>query len=228
MDQIRLFVGMDRREPVAFHVFTHSVLTRTKAQVSITPVSGEQRDGSNSFIYQRFLVPWMCGYNGWAIFADGDMLCLGDIQELWNLRQPGFDVMVVKHEYGTRHPVKYLGQRNEDYLRKNWSSLMLINCGNYPWRKVTPEYVSKASGKHLHRFEFLKDERIGDLPAEWNFIVGELEPIPDVKIAHFSIGLPCWSPYKDWPYAREWLKEREQMNYFQPWTPDESVMVSER
>ena len=227
METIRLFVGLDKRETVAFHVFTHSVLSRTKAQVSITPVSGDQRDASNSFVYQRFLVPWMCGYSGWAIFADGDMLCRADIKELWDLRELNTDVLVVKHEYSTRHPVKYLGQSNDNYPRKNWSSLMLINCGNYPWRKINPEYVKNASGKHLHRFEFLKDERIGDLPAEWNHLVGEQDPI-DAKIAHFTVGTPCWSQYKDWPFAQEWLKERESMTYFEPWNLDQTPKHSER
>jgi lipopolysaccharide biosynthesis glycosyltransferase len=227
METIRLFVGRDTRETVAFHVFVESVLSRTTARVSITPVSGDQRDGSNCFIYQRFLVPWMCGFNGWAIFADGDMLCRGDIAELWGLRDPTCDVLVVKHEYSTRHPVKYLGQANDNYPRKNWSSLMLMNCGNYPWRKLTPDYVAKSSGKHLHRFEFLKDERIGDLPREWNHLVGEQEPL-DAKIAHFTVGTPCWAQYKDWPFAREWVKELEAVNYFEPWGPDQTARVSER
>src|SRR5687767_6404316 len=133
--EIRIFVGFDPKEAVAYSVFCHSVLRRTKAQVSFTPVTGKQRDASNAFVYQRFCIPWMCGYKGRAIWADGDMLCRGDVEELWNLSELGTDVMVVKHQYSTKHPIKYLGQRNDDYERKNWSSLMLIECGNYPWRK---------------------------------------------------------------------------------------------
>ncbi len=226
---IPIYVGYDPREAIAYHAFCHSVLSRTKAQVTFTPVTGEQRDGSNAFIYARFLVPHMQGYKGWAIWADGDMLCRSDIAELWNLREAGCDVMVVKHDYSTKHPVKYLGQRNDDYPRKNWSSLMLIDCGNTIWRKLTPEYVASATGSHLHRFEFIKqDSRIGDLPKEWNWLVSEYEHNPEAKLAHFTVGLPTWYPKCD--YADEWRAEVKAMTHFDPWTDtyDDTPQASER
>ena len=227
---IPVYVGYDSRESVAYHVFCHSVLSRTKAHVSFTPITGEQRDGSNAFIYERFTIPARQGFKGWALWADGDMLCRADIAELWKLRETGFDVMVVQHNYSTKHPVKYLGQRNEDYERKNWSSLMLIDCGNHAWKKITPEYVSKATGKHLHRFEFLKDERIGDLPKEWNWLVGEYEHNPNAKLVHWTIGTPCWKQYKDWDYADEWRAELKATTHHEPWvdTYDDTPLVSER
>lgn len=227
---IPIFVGYDKRESIAYSVFCHSVLRQTKEQVCFIPISGEQRDGSNSFIYERFTIPHRMGYKGWALWADGDMLCRGDIKELWDLREHDCDVMVVKHNYSTKHPTKYLGQRNEDYERKNWSSLMLINCGNYPWRKITPEYVSKATGSHLHRFQFLKDERIGDLPKEWNWLVGEYDLSLEAKLVHFTIGLPCWKQYSKWDYAAEWRTEVQRMNHFESWEDsyDDSPVVSER
>jgi lipopolysaccharide biosynthesis glycosyltransferase len=231
MEQIRLFVGVDPRETVAFHVFVQSVLDRTDPnRVSIHPVIGEQRDGSNRFIYARFLIPHMCGYRGRAIWADGDMVCRADIRELWDMYEPGFDVMVVKHNYSTKHPTKYLGQRNEDYERKNWSSVMLMDCANYPMRKLTPEYVAKSTGRHLHRFEFLKDDRIGDLPKEWNWLVGEYGPNPEAKLVHFTIGTPCWPAYKTWDYADEWRAELKKVNHYEPWEEsyDDTPLVSER
>lgn len=228
MERIEIFVGYDPREAVAYSVFCHSVLSRTKAQVSFTPICGSLEPGaSNTFSRARFEIAFRLGYKGWGLWAESDMLCRADIAELWSLREPQYDVMCVQHSYSTKWPLKYLGQANEDYPRKQWSSLFLVNAGNYPWRKLTPEYVAKAKPSHLHRFEFLKDERIGDLPAEWNHIVGENEPREDVKIAHFSIGTPCWKQYQSWPYAQEWLKEREAMNHYQPWT-DETPQHSER
>src|SRR5688572_8052747 len=112
--EIPIYVGFDPREAVAYHVFCHSVLSRTKAQVSFTPVCGDRDDASNTFSKARFLVPAMQGFRGLAIWADGDMLCRTDIKELIDQYEPGMDVMVVKHNYSTKHPVKYLGQRNED------------------------------------------------------------------------------------------------------------------
>jgi hypothetical protein len=221
---IPIYVGFDSREPVAYHVFCHSVATRTRAEVSFIPLSGERGDASNSFGKVRFEIAARQRFNGWAIWADGDMLCRTDIAELWKLREPGFDVMLVKHDYSTKHPVKYLGQQNDDYPRKNWSSLMLVDAGNHPWRKVTPEYVAKSTPAHLHRFEFLKDERIGDLDKEWNWLVGEYDHNPQAKIVHFTVGIPPFYPRCD--YADEWNQALRAATSNEHW--DETELVSER
>jgi lipopolysaccharide biosynthesis glycosyltransferase len=216
---IPVFVGYDPREAVAYHVFCHSVLTRTKAKVSFSPVCGEMGDASNTFSKARFLVPEMMGYRGWALFADGDMICRTDIEELWALRKPGFDVMVVKHDYRTKHPVKYLGARNEDYPNKNWSSIMLIDCGNPVWRR--PEYKEMLKGPVglLHRFSFLEDDRIGELPDAWNWLVSEYPYNAAAKLVHFTIGIPPFYPSCD--YSAEWFNEMRAMNYHEHWDSTE-------
>lgn len=223
--QIQIYVGFDPREAVAYSVFCHSVLTRTKAQVTFTPVCGARDDASNTFGKARFLVPYKQGFKGRAIWCDGDMLCRADVAELYGQIESGFDVAVAQHCYSTKYPVKYLGSNNEDYPRKNWSSVMVMECGNYPWRKLTPEYVAKATSAHLHRFEFLKDERIGELDKEWNWLVSEYEHNPHAKIAHFTIGIPPFYPRCD--YADEWNQELRAMLYHEQWADDSSV-VSER
>jgi hypothetical protein len=232
MEQIRLYVGKDPRETVGYHVFVESVLRRTDPnKISITALTGDQEDASTSFSKARFLIPELCGYRGWAIFMDGsDMLCRADIRELWSLRKPGYDVMVVPHEYRTKYPVKFLNQMNSDYPRKNWSSVMLIDCGNPVWRRPMYKDLLKGPAGHLHRFEFLEDERIGHLPLEWNWLVGEYGYNPEAKLAHFTIGLPVWSAYRDWDYADEWFTERRHANHFETVEEsyDDSPMVSQR
>src|SRR5678809_759768 len=121
--QIPLFCGYDPREAIGYSVFCHSVLRRTRAQVSFTPLCGEQVHGaSNRFNKIRFEIAERLGFKGWGLWADGDMLCRWDIEELWSQRDNHCDLMVVKHDYTTKHPTKFLGQPNEDYPRKNWSS----------------------------------------------------------------------------------------------------------
>lgn len=153
------------------------------------------------------------------------MLCRSDIEELWDLKQGYSDLMVVKHEYRTKYPVKYLGQRNEDYERKNWSSLMLINCGQAVWRR--PAYKQLLSGPVglLHRFAFLEDERIGELPKEWNWLVSEYDHNPQAKLVHYTIGIPTFYPRCD--YADEWTQEFRQMTHADQWA-DDTPLVSER
>jgi len=215
---IQLFVGTDEREAIGLHVFNHSVWSRASQPVSITPIQGVT-DGTNAFTLARFLIPYHMGYNGFAIWMDGsDMLCLADIAELWALRNPFYALQVVKHDYKTRWPTKYLGQKNLDYPRKNWSSLMMINCAHFAWRnRITPENISEMSGSTLHRFDFLKDEYIGALPKQWNYLCAEPNQEGPAKIAHFTIGLPIW--YSDTEYANEWRKEQKKSMGYQHWVP---------
>ena len=223
MKLIPIFVGYDPREAIAYHTCVNSIIRNSSAPVAIVPValnlfrdySETHTDGSNHFIYTRFLVPHLMQYEGWAIFIDGDMIVRGDSAELWELRDSYKDVMVVKHDYKTRMTEKYLGAKNEDYPRKNWSSVILWNCNSHPNRRLTSEFVQKATGAELHRFSWLLDERIGELPPEWNWLPDEYGPNPDAKLLHYTLGTPCFHEFADTPQGNEWHRERMLTEYCQ-------------
>jgi lipopolysaccharide biosynthesis glycosyltransferase len=204
-------------------VCANSIIRHASQPVQIIPVAlnlfkdytETHNDGSNHFIYTRFLVPHLMDWSGWAIFIDGDMVIREDITKLWNLKNEYCDVMVVKHDYKTRMPVKYMGAKNEDYPRKNWSSVILWNCSSFPNRKLTPEYVMKASGAELHRFTWLEDSRIGELPKEWNWLPDEYGPNTDAKLLHYTLGAPCFHEFADTPQGEAWHKERILTEYCQ-------------
>jgi lipopolysaccharide biosynthesis glycosyltransferase len=216
MKPIPIFIGYDPREAIAFHTCVNSIIRHASQPVSIMPLAlnnfqdytETHTDGSNQFIYSRFLVPYLMDYTGQAIFIDGDMIVRDDIAELWNLRDLGKDVMVVKHDYKTKMPVKYLGSKNEDYPRKNWSSVMIFNCNNFPTKKLTPAYIQKSTGAHLHRFEWTTDDRVGELPPEWNWLPDEYGPNPNAKLLHYTLGSPCFHEFATTPMADEWHRER--------------------
>ena len=215
MKPIPVFVGFDPRESVAYHVCVNSIIRHSSVPVAIIPLAlsllkdykETHTDGSNHFIYSRFLVPHLMDYNGWALFIDGDMIVRDDIVKLWELRESNKDVMVVKHDYKTHMPVKYLGAKNEDYPRKNWSSVILWNCSSFPNRKLTPEFVQKSTGAELHRFSWLDDERIGELPREWNWLPDEFGANTDAKLLHYTLGTPCFHEFATTPQADEWHRE---------------------
>jgi lipopolysaccharide biosynthesis glycosyltransferase len=218
---IKVFIGFDPREAVAYHVCCNSLIRHSSAPLSFTPLalnnlSSYQEmhsDGSNQFIYSRFLVPHLMNYSGWALFIDGDMILRDDIANLWALRDESKAVMCVHHNYKTKAPVKYLGSRNQDYPRKNWSSVVLWNCAHPANRAVTPEFVQEATGAQLHRFTWLTDDQIGQLPIEWNWLPDELGPNPEAKLLHFTLGTPCFHEYADSPMAAEWHRERMLSDY---------------
>jgi lipopolysaccharide biosynthesis glycosyltransferase len=223
MSPIPIFIGYDPREAIAYHTCVNSIIRHASQPVAIVPIAlnlfqdykETHTDGSNHFIYTRFLVPHLMGFKGWAIFIDGDMIVRGDIVELWNLRELDKDVMVVKHEYQTCMPVKYLGSKNEDYPRKNWSSVILWNCNSFPNRQLTPEFVQQSSGSFLHRFSWLDDGRIGELPPEWNWLPDEYGVNTSAKLLHYTLGAPCFQEFADTPQGNEWHRERILTEYCQ-------------
>lgn len=239
---INLFYGFDNRESIGAHVFQHSVLTRASLPISFIPLhldnmrnlyTETHNDGTNNFIYSRFLVPYMMGYNGWAIFMDGaDMLCRSDIAELWAHRDCfGKAVQVVKHNYRTTSERKYIGTEmeasNDDYPRKNWSSVMLINCGHYAWRRITPREIQNSPGSFLHRFEWMDDKEIGDLPPEWNHLVREQPANENAKLIHWTQGIPGFPHYSDDEFSDEWFNEKAAMEWAAP-QRDKMRMVGAR
>ena len=216
---INVFVGFDQLEAIAYHVFCQSVLEKSTSLINFTPLAHQNLnffknhdDGSNKFIYSRFLTPFLNEYSGWAIFADGDMVCNHDITELWNLKDPSKAVQVVKHEYKTKKTVKYLGNKNEDYPRKNWSSLVLWNCEHPANKILTPEFIQDKPGSFLHRFSWLDDSQIGELPIEWNWLAIEYPNNPAAKIIHYTLGTPCFKEYAATSQADLWQQAYKNMN----------------
>ena len=216
---INVFVGFDQLEAIAYHVFCQSVLEKSTSLINFTPLAYQNLnffknhdDGSNKFIYSRFLTPFLNEYSGWAIFADGDMVCNHDITELWNLKDPSKAVQVVKHEYKTKKTVKYLGNKNEDYPRKNWSSLVLWNCEHPANKILTPEFIQDKPGSFLHRFSWLDDSQIGELPIEWNWLAIEYPNNPAAKIIHYTLGTPCFKEYSTTSQADLWQQAYKNTN----------------
>lgn len=224
---LRIFIGYDERERVAFHVLAHSIQRRASIPVSITPLNratltavfnrprGEFE--STDFSLSRWIVPYLCDFEGWAVFMDCDMLCLGDVAELARyatlMDKYGVAARVVKHQYEPADQVKFLGEVQTRYEMKNWSSMVLFN--NALCRNLTPETVNSAPGLALHQFKWLSDpEMVRELPKKWNWLVGEPgyeTPPDDVALLHFTRGTPCFAGYENQPGAELWRAELADM-----------------
>ena len=219
---IKIFIGYDPREAVAYNVLSHSIQVRSSQPVAITPINLSQlktqmwrdRAGiqSTEFSFSRFLTPYLCDYDGWAIFMDCDMLVLDDISKLWDLRDENFTVQCVKHNHIPKETRKFLNQTQTVYEKKNWSSVMLLNCGRC--QNLTPEYINTASGLELHCFRWLSDEnQIGIIPHRWNHLVDydPAETIDKISNLHFTSGGPYYKAYENCGYSDVWTTEREHM-----------------
>ena len=223
-NKVNIYIGYDPKETIAFHTMVQSIIEHASIPVSVTPINlrnletvfQRERDPkqSNEFSFSRFLVPFLNDYKGVGIFFDCDMMLRTDIKELLDAINPEHAISVVQHSYTPRDDVKYLGTVQYAYPRKNWSSVIVWNCAHPSNRKVTPDFVETASGLELHRFTWLKDEEIGELPVQWNWLVGEYtEPPEDVKNVHWTLGGPYFNEYAQADYSDEWRELEKRINY---------------
>ena len=217
---IRVFIGYDPKETVAYNVLAHSINARSSQPASICPVSLNQlallyrrKRGpleSTEFSFSRFLVPHICEFKGWAIFMDCDMLMLDDIAKLWALRDDRYAVQVVKHNHAPSEDTKFLANRQTRYQKKNWSSVMLMNCEKCA--ALTHDLVNMAAGLDLHQFKWLKsDDLIGELPPRWNHLVDYDDPSNEVSLVHYTAGGPYFNETKYCGFSYEWSREKEAM-----------------
>ena len=209
---LNIFIGFDQKEAIAYHTFVQSLIENSTIPLSITPLAEnnldhyteKHTDGTNKFTYSRFLVPYLMNFKGWAIFADGDMVCLSDIKILKSYFDPNKAATLVKHDYKTKYKTKYFGQKNEDYPRKNWSSVIIWNCEHPKNKILTPKFIGQKEGSFLHRFNWLKDEEIGELPKSWNWLAMEYEEKRDLDLIHYTLGTPCFKEYSNKSLSQYW------------------------
>lgn len=219
---LRIFIGYDSKEPLAYAVLAHSILSRATIPIAIIPITRQSvariytrargPTETTEFSMTRFLVPFLSGYEGYSVFLDCDMLCRVDILELWAevLMQPDKAVLCCQHDYTPSSAVKFLNQPQTVYPRKNWSSFMVFD--NARCQALTPDYVNTASGLDLHRFAWLDPpDAIGGLPLTWNWLVWEYPKNDDAKILHFTLGGPWFPETAQTDHADLWQAERLAM-----------------
>ncbi len=204
---VRVFIGFDPRESIAYHVLSHSIIRHTSLPVGIAPVTlpalrqvfDRPRDPlqSTDFALRAFRAV-LCCYDAGAVPRLRHAV-RRDLAELWALRDERYAVMVVKHDYSPSTAVKFLGQRQTTYARKNWSSVMLFNAARC--RALDPEYVARAPGLELHQLRWIGDNEVGALPAIWNHLVGEQPANPGAAIVHYTLGGPYFEETRSCEHA---------------------------
>jgi hypothetical protein len=194
----KVFIGADPRQTVSLTTLMHSIVKHSKSPVSLTPLVIQtlpmKREGLTPFTWSRFLVPYLCNYQGFALFLDADMLVRGDITELFAHADGEKAVQVMK-----------------DQPRFEWASAILYNCAHPANRVLSPEYVDDPSTKDLHSIKWVKDELVGEFPREWNVCIPYTQNPPEnPKLVHFTQGVPHWWETLNQPYADEWIQTAKE------------------
>jgi lipopolysaccharide biosynthesis glycosyltransferase len=237
MDSI--WIGFDPREAVAFSVCKYSIMKRMTRPLPVRGIvlddvqarglytrPVERRvyeDGSSGlwdpisdhsmsteFAISRFLTPHLAGGKGWAVFMDSDFLARDNLTKLFQVLDPNFAVMCVKHNHQPKNAVKMDGQPQTRYSRKNWSSLTAYNCDHPANRALTLELINSVPGRDLHAFCWLEDDSlIGELEPKWNYLVGhtKLADPDNAALVHFTDGFPLMPGYENVEFADEWRRE---------------------
>ena len=223
---MKVFVGYDTREDIAYQVCKHSLEARNK-DVEVRPLKqNELRDqgwytrpidklASTEFTFTRFLVPELSNFDGWALFCDSDIIFIEDIKELFNQADDKYAVMCAQHDYTPKEGIKMDGQTQTVYPRKNWSSVVLFNCGHPSNRKLDLNLVNNPliTGAYLHRFSWLDDSEIGQISHEWNWLTDWYEEGKDgtPKALHYTEGGPWFENYRNCDWHVTWKKELQDM-----------------
>jgi len=221
---MKVFVGYDTREDIAYQVCKHSIL-KHQPEADVIPLRQQElRDsgwykrpidklGSTEFTFTRFLIPELTNFEGWAVFMDCDMILTTDIKELFDQADDKYAVMCVQHDYKVKEGYKMDGQKQTVYPRKNWSSVVLWNCGHPSNKVVTQDLVnhSEINGAYLHRFSWLKDEEVGKLSHTWNYLVGVYNDIEKPNLIHYTEGGPWFENYRNCEFADLWKENLFEM-----------------
>lgn len=222
---VRVFIGYDKDESATAYVLAHSIHRHASMMPEFVFLNRDVLRGiftrergpydSTDFSISRFLVPYLCGYEGWAIFMDCDMVARDDIAKLWAWRDDRYAVRVVKHNHVPMEQTKFLGNTQTKYSKKNWSSVMLLNCA--ACKALTLDYVNTADGLDLHQFKWLEsDELIGDLPKHWNHLVDIDAHDHKASLVHYTKGGPYFTEYRNCDYHQDWWSEHTFMNHIRP------------
>jgi lipopolysaccharide biosynthesis glycosyltransferase len=220
---LKVFVGYDSREDIAWQVCRHSLLRHAREPLRVVPIRQSavrelclytrpaDTSASTEFSLTRFLTPYLAAQGGWVIFCDCDFLFTIDVHKVLEGLDPAKAVYVVQHDYTPTFNVKMDGQRQTTYPRKNWSSFMVFNCDHPDVAALTPAVVNMASPSYLHRFEWITaDTSIGALDLDWNFLEGEYQrPLTTPRVIHYTNGGPWFEQWTNVDFADLWLTERD-------------------
>lgn len=238
MINLRIFIGCDSREMVAAEVAANSIRQRmpgyeivflTKEMCEAFDYREEpERPHSTEFTYTRFLVPWLCGFKGTALFIDCDVLMLRDpaqddqgedlslITLATSLATSQHALRVVPHLYVPPSQTKMDGQRQIAYFRKLWSAVMLMDCERLEefWPKTKVESGDPAE---LHGFTNIPSEEIGELPWAWHHLDPTIKRPGETSrngvspiLHHFTEGGPWFANYADCPFSDRWYEQFER------------------
>ncbi len=224
-------IGYDPREDEVYEVAAHSARRFSAGPINIVPIKladlrarglytrpTSHKNGaliddisnapmSTEFAISRFFINYLAINAQWVLFTDCDFLFRCDIAELFDYADDKYAVLCVHHQHNPNETIKMDNQLQTKYNRKNWSSMMLWNTRHPAHQNLTIEMLNTLPGRDLHRFCWLQDEEIGQMPHIYNWLEGTHNPADNPKVIHYTRGGPWFADYQHVAFANEWRNE---------------------
>lgn len=212
-DVIKIFVGADRSQLLAFKVLEHSIKRNTSQQVKCRAIDNSMMPECKSktnlpytnFSFARFGIPSFAGYQGKAIYLDADMLVLADIADLWSLDFAGAKILTLEQ------PREDLQQKQSK--KRKQTAVMMLDCEAL--KDWVPEEIIGNLGKKYDRTKLMSldifpQRKIKEIiPTVWNCMDWYEEGVS--KLVHYTkIETQPWV-YPKHPCGNLWLNELRLM-----------------
>jgi len=215
-----IYVGYDSRFPLAYEACERSIkkfapnvvvkaLKKDELQANNLYQREDENESSTEFTYLRFLVPYLEGYHGHAIYCDSTMMWRADPREMTKHINSHQAAAVVQHNFTSCPSDTKLGDLPQVYYpRKNWASVILFNCSHPDSRRLIPKEVRDQTAKYLLEFDWIeKPSNLGLIPLEYNYLLGYYSsPVSDsdIKAVNYTDGGPWDVNYRHLDFADEW------------------------
>ena len=144
----RIFIGFDSREAECSDILAYSLRKHRSIPLDIRYLELRELDfdrahdplQSTEFTYTRFLVPHLCATRARRSSWIATCSAWATSPRWIELDMTAYALRVVQHDYRPTAATKMDGAVQTVYPRKNWSSLMLMNCASCRlWTKEVVE-----------------------------------------------------------------------------------------
>lgn len=166
-----IYIGWTADNAIAAEVCKHSILRRASQGINIVFLKQEDvadicqkipNENQSPHLYTRFLLPYLQGYQGTAIYIDSSLIVLDDICKLFTTVD--LNTALARVDVSAEINSSY------DYSEID-SMLMVINCA-HPFNSVlNAEFINFTNLDNLLKFRWLPNDVIVNLAQSWNCLV---------------------------------------------------------
>lgn len=236
--KVKIFIGSGEQSLLERKVLLYSLYKHSRSDLEIAVFNGThnsiERTGSppvpaplslqlkyrnlTEFSLYRYLIPELCSYEGRAIYLDSDMVCLADIQELFDALLDGHDFLAKREAYSQNGESMWgLSAMLIDNSRCRFDLqqfLCEIDDGLYTYTEFS-QFGAKFLARHSYR--------LGEIDPNWN-VFDQYDG--QTKLIHYTNLMSQPWKFPDHPFGELWFKyffEARKSGWISDWDIDLTI-----